>query len=102
MIVLGWAREGGILALLQLPRAVQTARGTIVLHCSKYQNHITKSALTKELSMKITAKMFSRGRITLPREVRRGLGVGPGDKVIFKTIGNDVYISAAKKPRSRK
>ena len=45
------------------------------------------------------AKMFSRGRITLPREVRRKLGVGPGDFVRFKTIGNDVCISAAKKSR---
>lgn len=49
-----------------------------------------------------TATMFSRGRITLPPEVRRGLGVGPGDFVLFTTIGNNVYISAAKQPRPRK
>jgi bifunctional DNA-binding transcriptional regulator/antitoxin component of YhaV-PrlF toxin-antitoxin module len=49
-----------------------------------------------------TATMFSRGRLTLPREVRKGLGVGPGDFVVFKTIGNDVYISAAKRRRKQK
>ena len=51
--------------------------------------------------MKIIARMFSRRRITLPREVRRELGVGPGDPVFFKTIGTEVYIYAAKKPRVR-
>jgi AbrB family looped-hinge helix DNA binding protein len=49
-----------------------------------------------------TATMFSRGRITLPREVRKGLGVGPGDVVLFTTVGNDVFISAAKKRRKQK
>ena len=49
-----------------------------------------------------TATMLSRGRLTLPREVRKGLGVGPGDVVLFTTVGNDVFISAAKKPRTRK
>ncbi|MCH8107833.1 MAG: AbrB/MazE/SpoVT family DNA-binding domain-containing protein, partial [Chloroflexi bacterium] len=28
-----------------------------------------------------TAKITSKGQITLPKEVRRRLGVGPGDQV---------------------
>jgi AbrB family looped-hinge helix DNA binding protein len=51
---------------------------------------------------KIIATMFSRGRITLPSEVRRKLGVGAGDFVGFKNIGTETYIYAAKKPRKRK
>ncbi len=30
-----------------------------------------------------TAKITSKGQITLPKEVRRRLGVGPGDQVEF-------------------
>lgn len=30
-----------------------------------------------------TAKITSKGQITLPKEVRRRLGVGPGDEVEF-------------------
>lgn len=30
-----------------------------------------------------SAIVFSRGRITLPREVRQDLGIGPGSKVEF-------------------
>ena len=35
--------------------------------------------------LKVQARMTSRGRITLPREVRLHLGVGPGDMVEFET-----------------
>ena len=30
-----------------------------------------------------TAKITSKGQITLPKEVRRRLGIGPGDQVEF-------------------
>lgn len=30
-----------------------------------------------------TAKITSKGQITLPKEVRRRLGIGPGDEVDF-------------------
>lgn len=30
-----------------------------------------------------TAKITSKGQITLPKEVRRRLGIGPGDEVEF-------------------
>ena len=34
--------------------------------------------------MKIEAKVTSGGRVTLPREIRRRLGVRPGDRFSFK------------------
>ena len=32
-----------------------------------------------------SATITSKGRITLPVEIRRALGVGPGDRVSFRT-----------------
>lgn len=34
------------------------------------------------------AKVSANGQITLPKEVRQALGVGPGDKVIFNLSAN--------------
>lgn len=31
----------------------------------------------------VTAKITSKGQITLPKEVRKHLGIGPGDEVEF-------------------
>ena len=31
------------------------------------------------------AKITSKGQITVPREVRRVLGVGPGDRLLFES-----------------
>ena len=38
-----------------------------------------------------TAKITSKGQITLPKEVRRRLGIGPGDEVDF-IEENGVYV----------
>ena len=38
------------------------------------------------------AKLTSKGQITVPREVRRALGVKPGDKIIFEQNGKDVSV----------
>jgi antitoxin PrlF len=38
--------------------------------------------MTKPL--KKQAKITSKGQITVPREIRRALGVRPGDKLIFE------------------
>ncbi|HEY6467924.1 MAG TPA: AbrB/MazE/SpoVT family DNA-binding domain-containing protein [Candidatus Acidoferrales bacterium] len=32
----------------------------------------------------VRAKITSKGQITVPKEVRRRLGVGPGDKLLFE------------------
>jgi AbrB family looped-hinge helix DNA binding protein len=37
--------------------------------------------------MKKTARITSKGQITVPREIRRALGVGPGDKLLFEKDG---------------
>jgi antitoxin PrlF len=47
--------------------------------------------------MKSQAKITSKGQITIPRDVRRRLGVKPGDKVEFEDNGIDVRVSALRK-----
>lgn len=34
--------------------------------------------------MKKQARITSKGQITVPREIRRALGVGPGDHLLFE------------------
>jgi len=34
--------------------------------------------------MQKAAKITSKGQITVPHEIRRALGVGPGDKLLFE------------------
>lgn len=41
--------------------------------------------------MSIT-KITSKGQITLPREIRKQLGVGPGDKVEFKELNGKFVV----------
>jgi bifunctional DNA-binding transcriptional regulator/antitoxin component of YhaV-PrlF toxin-antitoxin module len=46
--------------------------------------------------------MFSRGRITLPREVCREMGVGPGDVLEFETDGDGCLVRAVNPRGSRR
>jgi len=46
--------------------------------------------------MKALAKVTSKGQITLPRDVRRRLGVRSGDKVLFEEVGIDICIRPVK------
>ena len=39
--------------------------------------------------MKKQARITSKGQITVPKEIRRALGVGPGDRLLFEN-GNGV------------
>jgi len=44
--------------------------------------------------MKKTAKITSKGQITVPHEIRRALGVKPGDKLVFeKKDGNVIQVT---------
>ena len=52
--------------------------------------------------IKVQAQMTTRGRITLPREVRLHMGVGPGDLVEFETDGQSFFIRATKSHRPRR
>lgn len=40
--------------------------------------------------MKLQAKITSKGQITVPLEVRKRLGVNPGDKIVFEENQDDV------------
>lgn len=44
--------------------------------------------------MKIQAKLTSKGQITIPREIRRRLGVRAGDRLEFEDDGKSVRVTA--------
>ena len=44
--------------------------------------------------MEKQAKITSKGQITVPRDVRRALGVQAGDHLVFESIGADVIVRA--------
>lgn len=46
--------------------------------------------------MKKRAKITSKGQVTIPREVRRRLGVRPGDRVEFEDDGNGMKVIAVR------
>jgi AbrB family looped-hinge helix DNA binding protein len=52
--------------------------------------------------LKVQARITSRGRVTLPREVRLHMGVGPGDMVEFETDGDNFFIRPVKPYGSRR
>jgi antitoxin PrlF len=47
--------------------------------------------------MKKQAKITSKGQITIPREVRRRLGVRAGDRVQFEEDGKGMRMTALRK-----
>jgi antitoxin PrlF len=47
--------------------------------------------------MKKQAKVTSKGQITIPREVRRRLGVRAGDKLEFEDNGDGVRVTAVRR-----
>lgn len=42
--------------------------------------------------MKKQARITSKGQITVPREIRRALGVGPGDRLLFEKGASGVSV----------
>jgi antitoxin PrlF len=42
--------------------------------------------------MRKVARITSKGQITVPHEIRRALGVGPGDRLQFEKNGNVVRV----------
>lgn len=42
--------------------------------------------------MQAQAKLTSKGQITIPREVRRFMGVRAGDRLLFETDGESVRV----------
>jgi antitoxin PrlF len=47
--------------------------------------------------MKRQAKLTSKGQITIPRDIRRRLGVKAGDKLEFEENGTGVQMTAVRK-----
>ena len=47
--------------------------------------------------MKKEAKVTSKGQITVPREIRRRLGVRTGDRLLFEEDEDGVRITAVRK-----
>ena len=50
-----------------------------------------------ENAMKKQAKVTSKGQVTVPREIRRRLGVSAGDRLLFEDHGNGVRVTAVRK-----
>jgi antitoxin PrlF len=46
--------------------------------------------------MKKQAKVTSKGQVTVPRDIRRRLGVRAGDKLEFEDDGNGVRVTAVR------
>jgi len=44
----------------------------------------------------ITTKLTSRGRVTIPKEIREHLGLNPGDQVGFVLKDGEVLLRSAK------
>ena len=47
--------------------------------------------------MKKQAKVTSKGQVTVPREIRRKLGVRPGDRLLFEEDGEGIRVTAVRK-----
>lgn len=52
--------------------------------------------------MELKARITSKGQLTIPKEVRRALGVGEGDNLLFEVNepGDEVTVRVARKPVS--
>jgi antitoxin PrlF len=46
----------------------------------------------REAKMQTRAKVTSKGQITLPIALRKRLGIGPGDSVLFETKGDQIVV----------
>jgi AbrB family looped-hinge helix DNA binding protein len=47
-------------------------------------------------------KITSKGRVTIPQEIRERFGFLPGTEVEFVVKGNDVQIVKSRRPQSRR
>ncbi len=54
------------------------------------------------MGVELKAKITSKGQLTIPKEVRRALGVRAGDNLLFEVndAGDEVTVRVARKPAS--
>ena len=52
--------------------------------------------MKKQANLKRQAKLTSKGQITVPRDIRRRLGVRAGDKLEFEDDGKGVQVKAVR------
>lgn len=50
--------------------------------------------------MELKAKITSKGQLTIPKEVRRALGVRKGDSLLFEVDGDEVRVRVVREPVS--
>ncbi len=50
--------------------------------------------------MEQKARITSKGQVTIPKAVRRALGITEGDSLLFEVEGDDVRVRAAREPVS--
>jgi len=61
-----------------------------------FQSKVPCGKVRNEGFLEKQAKITSKGQITIPREVRRALGVRPGDRVLFETDEKGVRVRPAR------
>jgi len=44
------------------------------------------------------ARITSKGQVTIPADLRRELGVGEGDSVVFRSADGIITVASARKP----
>ncbi|MEX1046847.1 MAG: AbrB/MazE/SpoVT family DNA-binding domain-containing protein [Actinomycetota bacterium] len=45
--------------------------------------------------MDLPARVTSKGQVTIPKEVRDALGIGQGDSLLFRVVGEGAVIAKA-------
>src|SRR5919199_4518278 len=55
-------------------------------------NKDTVRSRSKEQGVQVTAKVTSKGQVTIPKEIRRVLRIAEGDTVIFEVDENGVHL----------
>ncbi len=46
--------------------------------------------------MKESTTITVKGQVTIPKEIRKALGLRPGDRVVFEKEGNTIVLKSAK------